>query len=245
MESSISKATIERKRARKALQHRKPYFCGNYRGYYNKRKNPATNDDSRLALFKRDWFEERNILDIGCNSGDLTIAIARKFRPKTTLGIDIDSVLIRKANEGIKQDAETKDFENIKFETEDWMAETVVGQKFDTICLFSVSKWIHLYHGDEGIKRCFRKIYESLNDNGIFLFEPQEYKSYKKYKKISEITLENYNNIKFRPEHFHKYLMDELGFRIFQKLGRSESSTEGKNICVPNESDMCVRASGK
>jgi len=80
MDSSTSKAvrpTIERKRARKALQHRQPYFCGNYHGYYNKRKKTATNDDSRLALFKRDWLEGRNILDIGCNSGDLTIAIGK------------------------------------------------------------------------------------------------------------------------------------------------------------------------
>ena len=51
------------------------------------------------------------------------------------MGIDIDPVLIRRANERIKKDVETKDYENIRFETEDWMAETDVGQKFDTICL--------------------------------------------------------------------------------------------------------------
>lgn len=32
-------------------------------------------EDPRLAVFKREWFEGRDCLDIGCNQGLITISI--------------------------------------------------------------------------------------------------------------------------------------------------------------------------
>ena len=48
---------------------------GNYQRYYGYR---GAADDPRLALMRREWFAGRKILDIGCNTGALTAAIARR-----------------------------------------------------------------------------------------------------------------------------------------------------------------------
>ena len=41
---------------------------GNYNQYYGYR-NPGNIEDMRLKFFKRNWFEDKEILDIGCNIG--------------------------------------------------------------------------------------------------------------------------------------------------------------------------------
>ena len=48
-------------------------------------------------LFQRCWFAGRDVLDIGCNEGLVTLAVARRFGPRHVTGVDIDEVLIRKA----------------------------------------------------------------------------------------------------------------------------------------------------
>ncbi len=42
-------------------------------------------------------FLNREVLDIGCNDGSITLMIATKFFPKKIIGIDIDYRLINKA----------------------------------------------------------------------------------------------------------------------------------------------------
>jgi len=44
----------------------------------------------------------------------------------------------------------------------------------------SLSLWIHLNFGDNGIVRLLNKIAGSLKQGGIFIFEPHEWHSYKK-----------------------------------------------------------------
>ena len=43
--------------------------------------------------------------------------------------------------------------------------------KFDVIFCFSVSMWIHLNHGDEGLSRFFQNVQKYCDQ--LFLFEPQ------------------------------------------------------------------------
>lgn len=54
-------------------------------------------------------------------------------------------------------------------------------------CRFSLTKWIHLHHGDEGLKKFFRKVYRNLNPGGVFLVEPQDYATYVKRSKITPV----------------------------------------------------------
>lgn len=54
--------------------------------------------DHRIDLLDESIFNGKNILDIGCNSGNIAIALARKYKPAYIKGIDIDDGLIKKAN---------------------------------------------------------------------------------------------------------------------------------------------------
>lgn len=47
---------------------------------------------------------------------------------------------------------------------------------------FSITKWIHLNWGDEGIKKLFQKVSDLLVKGGLFILEPQNWKSYNKRK---------------------------------------------------------------
>lgn len=46
-------------------------------------------------------FEGKDVLDIGCNSGFVTLTIARDFYPKRIVGIDVDSRLIEHAKRNV------------------------------------------------------------------------------------------------------------------------------------------------
>lgn len=52
--------------------------------------------DIRLQVFEmhRHLFQNKDVLDIGCNVGHISIAVARTLGARSVLGIDIDPVLI-------------------------------------------------------------------------------------------------------------------------------------------------------
>ena len=60
-----------------------------------------------------------------------------------------------------------------------------VTPEYDVILGLSLTKWIHLNWGDEGIKRFFRKVYLHLRPGGKFIVEPQPFASYTKKKKVT------------------------------------------------------------
>ncbi|EER16348.1 conserved hypothetical protein [Perkinsus marinus ATCC 50983] len=119
---------------------------------------------------------------------------------------------------------------NIEFRTEDFSKDTVdidvkdgsvitvatpcsyEEEKYDVIFLLSVIKWIHYHHGDDGVKHAFSKIYRLLKPGGLFIFEPQDWKSYRKKRNLTREIRANYNSIEFRPTQFVDYLEKEVGF---------------------------------
>lgn len=50
---------------------------GNYAHYYGYRNTGLFTPDPRIRCFKREWFEKRRVLDIGCNKGTVTLQIGR------------------------------------------------------------------------------------------------------------------------------------------------------------------------
>lgn len=77
----------------------KTAIYGNYPSYYGYRIG-IQYDDIRFVLFKEYFshlFENKRILDIGCNVGAVTLNIGRYMKPEHIVGIDIDPTLIKKA----------------------------------------------------------------------------------------------------------------------------------------------------
>eukprot|EP01087_Luapelamoeba_hula_P002943 TRINITY_DN12770_c0_g1_i1.p1 TRINITY_DN12770_c0_g1~~TRINITY_DN12770_c0_g1_i1.p1 ORF type:complete len:296 (+),score=61.34 TRINITY_DN12770_c0_g1_i1:10-897(+) len=82
-------------------------FYGNYRAYYGYRcEDPVKADptlEPRVLAFPKEWFEGRDVLDVGCNTGCVTLGIAQLYSPSYILGVDIDQVLIQRATTRAEQ----------------------------------------------------------------------------------------------------------------------------------------------
>ncbi|KAI3932897.1 hypothetical protein MKX01_031879, partial [Papaver californicum] len=70
---------------------------GNYRHYYGYHVCKDMKSDPRLMVLKKEWFEDKDCLDIGCNQGLITIEIAKTFHCRSIHGVDIDASLVESA----------------------------------------------------------------------------------------------------------------------------------------------------
>ncbi|GFU31291.1 7SK snRNA methylphosphate capping enzyme [Nephila pilipes] len=73
---------------------------GNFHQYYGYRNQGQR--DLRVTCMKQEWFSGKDVLDIGCNAGHFTLALAKYFDPKCIIGIDIDKELIKMAKKNIR-----------------------------------------------------------------------------------------------------------------------------------------------
>lgn len=250
------------------------YQYGNYIGYYGYRN--ADRKDVRLTYFRKQWFEGKVCLDIGCNTGHVTLFVAKTFHPSKIVGIDIDAKLINLARKNVHQCLEemvksksgvdvgkfpvsmkkcygaipalktqSKEghgkFEekaqdlfpgNVLFRCGNYVLskdELLKSQKeeYDTILCLSITKWIHLNWGDDGLKRFFRRIYLALRPGGVFILEPQAWPSYVKKKKMTETTYRNFYKIKFKPHEFKRFLLKDVGFSTCEVIGTPVNESKG------------------
>ncbi|KAJ4910008.1 putative RNA methyltransferase [Raphanus sativus] len=244
---------------KKKKKSQESYPFGNYKNYYGYRISNDMDEDPRLKVLNKEWFQGKDCLDIGCNSGIMTIHIANKFGCRSILGVDIDSSrvgdaqwhlrnFVRKQNHtkagekkssGSKEESislsngeantgssgETKDlFQIVSFQKENFVhTRNLDDNRYDTILCLSVTKWIHLNWGDDGLITLFSKIWRLLNPGGIFIMEPQPWKSYEKNRRVSETTAMHHRTIVLRPEHFQEILLDKIGFRTVEDLTSSLS----------------------
>ncbi|XP_020321419.1 7SK snRNA methylphosphate capping enzyme [Oncorhynchus kisutch] len=81
--------------------NKKKFQYGNYNKYYGYR-NPGCAEDPRFRCLRPEWFHGKAVLDLGCNTGHLTLCIAKKLRPARILGLDIDGGLVHAARQNIR-----------------------------------------------------------------------------------------------------------------------------------------------
>lgn len=105
-------------------------------------------------------------------------------------------------------------------------------QQYDLIVCLSVTKWIHLNFGDNGLKMAFKRMFNQLRPGGKLILEAQNWASYKKKKDLTETIYNNYKNIEFFPNKFHEYLLsNEVGFSHSYTLGVPRHMSKG--FCRP------------
>ncbi|KAF9260548.1 Bin3-domain-containing protein [Marasmius fiardii PR-910] len=112
---------------------------------------------------------------------------------------------------------------NVSFRVGDWAKDSDAvpedQEGYDIVLAFSISKWIHLNEGDEGLKAFFRRVYDVLRPGGVFILEPQAWDSYKRARRImhnADIHRESELNI--RPDDFPSILR-KLGFGPVKHIG--------------------------
>lgn len=108
----------------------KQYQYGNYNRYYGYR-NPQNELDPRLKCFSyyRDLFTGKDILDIGCNIGHITLSVARDFGARSVVGIDIDKNLIGIARKNVKHYVSSSDMESSSPQGNELQDDDGVNQK--------------------------------------------------------------------------------------------------------------------
>lgn len=239
---------------------------GNYRNYYSYRIDQGLDEDPRIKVMRKEWFEGKNCLDIGCNSGLITINIAKKFGCEKILGVDIDSARVEDANwnlrkivklSELKKNTEAEELKDarangitnspdkrtteisgdspathlldrVSFRKDNFVQGwSMPGDKvYDTILCLSVTKWVHLNWGDEGLVTLFSKVWRLLRPGGVFILEPQPWKSYVSNRQVSEVAATNYKNLEIFPDRFQEILLDKIGFRKIENLSSSLSGSK-------------------
>ena len=84
--------------------------------------------------------------------------------------------------------AAVRAYANVWFTCEDFASSEHTPQSLDTIMCLSMTKWVHLNQGDEGLKRLFVKVKDALVPGGCFILEPQPWKSYKQARRKQVCT---------------------------------------------------------
>ena len=106
MKSSVSETASATTRPQKREKSKKrkdaARFCyGNYNRYYGYRNRGVMERDPRLSVIPPELIKGKDVLDVGCNTGQITIVAARDFSPRSITGIDIDGHLITVAQKNI------------------------------------------------------------------------------------------------------------------------------------------------
>ncbi|XP_006463753.1 hypothetical protein AGABI2DRAFT_74961 [Agaricus bisporus var. bisporus H97] len=121
---------------------------------------------------------------------------------------------------------------NLAFRCADWTKEDIPEDKdgYDIVLAYvlSITKWIHLNQGDDGLVAFFRKIHTVLHKRGHLILEPQPWESYAKARRMSEHLRATYQTLQLRPSNFPATLKD-IGFEFVKTLG--ETGEGGASIC--------------
>ncbi|XP_063236696.1 7SK snRNA methylphosphate capping enzyme bin3-like [Bacillus rossius redtenbacheri] len=77
---------------------------GNYNRYYGYR-NQGGEPDPRLKWLEArgDLFKDKDVLDVGCNAGHVTLLVARDHGPRSVVGLDIDAKLVAAARRNARR----------------------------------------------------------------------------------------------------------------------------------------------
>ncbi|KAL1744145.1 Bicoid-interacting protein 3-domain-containing protein [Schizophyllum fasciatum] len=123
---------------------------------------------------------------------------------------------------------------NVSFRAADWVADAIPedAEGYDVVLALSVSKWIHLNSGDDGLLSFFRKVHSVLRAGGTFVLEAQPWDSYHKAKRMDKRLKEVGQTLKLRPDNFASILRG-IGFGEVQHFGAAGSAGASQSHISP------------
>ncbi|CAK1603110.1 unnamed protein product [Parnassius mnemosyne] len=160
---------------------------GNFINYYSFHEANQRIQNLHTSMFPKLTVSEDIVcLDIGCNTGELTKEVydyLKYIYPKSKinfLGIDIDPVLIQRAQEHTNINNITFITLNITNKQDQDIVQRYLNShnktKFDIVFCFSVTMWIHLNNGDEKFLDFLKYITKYAK---TIIIEPQPWKCYR------------------------------------------------------------------
>lgn len=171
------------------------HLLGNYHKYYTFHSAQSRSElISGRNIFHSLWQSSGSlpifrILDIGCNEGDLSLLVLSLCRQELPthvrielVGADLDPHLIALAKSKVVEGENTSAF----FHTTDFTSVEQVttfstaseGKLFNLITVFSTTMWVHINHGDDGLRQFFQHARNVLAEKGAMLVEPQPGRCY-------------------------------------------------------------------
>lgn len=228
------------------------------------RKKQRT-DNASTPPSSHQWY----YCDLGCNEGDLTVELSdsilrqcRKLQDMSDeknigsdtigatmqmkcLGLDIDGVLIQRANDKY-EDTAPDDQKHVgvdaSFEVCNLCDETMhlsryrsfldtsSRKRFDLTTLFSTTMWIHIHAGDEGLRNFLQR---TCDNTDMILVEPQPSKCYRqantRLRRMNQPELDSVTSQSLR---MRNNIENEVE-RIITECGFQRVS----NTCSPEESE--------
>jgi hypothetical protein len=99
-------------------------------------------------------------------------------------------------------------------------------ERIDLVCCFSVTLWIHLNNGDQGLKDFLKYV---AKKSKLLLLEPQPWKCYKtavrRMKKLDCKPFEHFKELEWRENvdsEICKFLQEECGMTLCEKFGQTD-----------------------
>ncbi|KAJ8358904.1 hypothetical protein SKAU_G00154290 [Synaphobranchus kaupii] len=232
-----------------------PY--GNFQNYYT--FNPPEN---RLSLIPSTLLQEIGcstessetilVLDVGCNSGDLSLALYKHLQGHHSqtgelrlLGVDLDEDLILRAEQSnpfrenisfIPLDI-THDLDS-RTQLESYLAR-FGRSRFNLCACLAVTMWVHLNHGDAALLELLSRL-ASLSDH--LLLEAQPWKCYRsaarRMRKLGRRDFDHFKTLEIRGDiakYAKKHLERRCGMGLLRSFGRT---TWGRKLLLFGKREM-------
>lgn len=207
---------------------------GNFINYYTFHDVSERINNLHPQMFPTPINDRLICLDIGCNTGELTKAIYEYLKtiyPTCIihiLAVDIDPTLIERAKESNVNSNIMFKVANIMTENNQSIIqnylETYNTTTFDLTFCFSVTMWIHLNNGDEGLVD-FLKYIKSISRT--IIIEPQPWKCYRNAQrrlKKSGDSFQLYDSLKIKSNVdtvIENYLCDGSHSKVYESPNSS------------------------
>ncbi|XP_017264154.1 pre-miRNA 5'-monophosphate methyltransferase [Kryptolebias marmoratus] len=214
---------------------------GNFMNYYT--FNPPEN---RLSLIPASLLRDLGysdgqdeatlVLDVGCNSGELSVAFYNHVvsqpeeethkRKVHLLGFDLDETLIQRAQEINPPDSNITflhlDITKNTDQLQNYLGRHCCSHFHLCLCL-AVTMWVHLNHGDSGLLQLLSQL-ASISQH--LLLEAQPWKCYRsaarRLRKLGRSDFDHFKTLKIRgdvAEHAREHLERHCGMQLIQSFG--------------------------